>query len=44
MAYVQEAVVSALMLAVHAKAKPTDEHLDESVRQLRTQIKSASNG
>lgn len=44
MAYVQEAVVSALMLAVHEKAPPQDEHLAEALRQLKGQIRTAVNG
>ncbi|MBI4347353.1 MAG: ATP-binding protein [Elusimicrobia bacterium] len=42
MAYVQEAVISALMSAIHERAQPADGHLEEAVRQLRAQIKAAS--
>lgn len=42
MAYVQETIMSALMLAVHAGAAPADTHLDESIQQLRSQIKGAA--
>lgn len=44
MAYVQETVVSALMLAVQQKTTPSDEHLAEALRQLTAQIKTAANG
>lgn len=41
MAYVQECVVSALMMAIHEEKQPSDEHLLKSVNRLRRQIRSA---
>jgi SpoVK/Ycf46/Vps4 family AAA+-type ATPase len=40
MAYVQEAVVSALLAALHERRGPRDEDLAESVRRLREQFSS----
>ena len=44
MAYVQETIMSALMLSITQKTKLGDAHLDETVRQLRAQIKMATTG
>lgn len=42
MAYVQEIVVNALLQCAHAATPPTDEHLGESVKVLRSQRRNAS--
>jgi hypothetical protein len=39
MAGIQELVVSACMLAAHEKEAPADKHLEESVRQMRVQVR-----
>ena len=44
MAYVQEALTSAMLAALHAKVKAVDAHLDTAVAQLKVQIKEASSG
>jgi len=44
MAYVQEAVVSALMASIHDGVSPGDKHLETAVSQLRSQIKTALHG
>lgn len=44
MAYVQEAVVSSMMMSIQSNSELCDEHLSKCVLQLRAQIKSATTG